>query len=159
MPHIEEHVDIAAPPSEVFRFCHDATHRPDWDEQVMRVELLTSPPIRQGTLLRIDARYGGRSVFSWDAEYIGFQFPMSSQVRVIDTASSSPFSAGSESSWQFSSVGSGTRFTWTWDYRPRGILAGILDRLGGQASTRRAMKNSLANLKAMIEAGRRAGSN
>ena len=157
MPHIEEHVDIAAPPSEVFRFCHDINHRPDWDEQVMRVELLTPPPIRQGTLLRIDARYGGGSVFSWDGEYIGFQFPMSSQVRVIDTAPSSPFGAGSESNWRFSSVDSGTRFTWTWDYRPRGILAGILDRLGGRASTRRAMKNSLENLKEMIESGRRAG--
>jgi uncharacterized membrane protein len=157
MPHIEEHVDIAAPPSEVFRFCHDVTHRPDWDEQVMRVEVLTPPPIRQGTLLRIDARYGGGSVFSWDGEYIGFQFPMSSQVRVIDTAPSSPFGAGSESNWRFSSVDSGTRFTWTWDYRPRGILAGILDRLGGRASTRRAMKNSLENLKEMIESGRRAG--
>jgi uncharacterized membrane protein len=159
MPHIEEYVDIAAPPPQVFRFCHDVTNRLDWDEQVMRVELLTSPPIRQGTLLRIDARYGGRSVFSWDAEYVSFQFPMSSQVRVIDTASSSPFAVGSESNWQFSSVSGGTRVTWTWDYRPRGILAGILDRLGGHASTRRAMKNSLANLKAMIEAGRRAGFN
>jgi uncharacterized membrane protein len=158
MPHIEEYIDIAAPPPQVFRFCHDVTHRPDWDEQVMRVELLTSPPIRQGTLLRIDAKYGGGSVFSWDAEYVSFQFPMSSQVRVIDTASSSPFSAGSESSWQFGSVSGGTRVTWSWDYRPRGILAGILDRLGGRASTRRAMKNSLANLKAMIETGRQTGS-
>lgn len=156
MPRIEEHIDIAAGQTDVFRFCHDIASRPDWDEQVMHVELLTPQPIRQGTLIRIDAKRSGSSIFSWDAEYVGFRFPLSSELRVIDTASSSPFGAGSEIKWQFSSAGGGTRFSWVWDYRPQGILTRILDSLGGRASTQRAIKSSLNNLKAMIESGKRA---
>lgn len=155
MPRIEQSIDIASSQAEVFRFCHDVARRPDWDEQVARVELLTPPPIRQGSLLRFDASEAGRSVFSWDAEVVSFKFPHSSQLRVIDAASSSPFARGSQLSWQFSSVGGHTRFTWLWDYQPRGFIARILDRLGGQASTRRAIHNNLNKLKAMLETGGR----
>ena len=69
MPTIREDIEIQARQAEVFRFCHDMNKRPEWDEQVTRVELLTPPPIRQGTLLRIDATSGG-AVFTWDAEII-----------------------------------------------------------------------------------------
>ena len=155
---IEEHIEIAAAPAVVFRFCHDAARRPDWDERVVGVELLTTSPLRRGTLLRIDAGRSGKFLFSWDAEYAEFRFPHSSKLQVLDAAPSSPFGAGSES-WRFgsvssvSSMGGGTRFTLTWDYQPRGLLARIADVLGRRASTRRAIRRSLANLKAMIEAG------
>jgi uncharacterized membrane protein len=155
MPRIEEQIDIAVARADVFRFCHDVNRRPEWDEQVEHMELLTPRPIRQGTLLRIDAK--GGPVFTWDAEYVGYQFPSGSRVRVLDAASSSPFGRGSEVSWEFESVGSGTRLTWVWDYRPNGIIARIVDVLGRRVATQRAIKRSLANLKEMIEAGRRAG--
>lgn len=158
MARIKDQIEIAAAPATVFRFCHDVTRRPDWDERVVCVELLTPKPIRLGTLLRVDAARSGAFVFVWDAEYVEFQFPSSSTVRVIDAAPSSPFVAGSES-WRFSSSGSsgptggGTRFALVWDYQPRGFLARITDALGRRGSTRRAIRRSLANLKAMIEAG------
>ena len=158
MPIIEETVDIAVAPGDVFRFCHDAASRPEWDKQVLRIELLTRPPIRQGTLLRIDAKpASGSSVFSWDAEVTSYHFPFNSTVRVLDTAFSSPFGPGSEVSWEFSSSGGGTRVTWTWNYKARGFIANIRDMLGGRAATQRAIRNSLKNLKAMLEGGRRAG--
>ena len=157
MPHIEESIDIAVPLADVFRYCHDIARRPRWDVQVTGVELLSPPPIRQGTLFRIDASYGGGAVFSWDAEYVGFQFPLTSRVRVMDTAPSSPFAAGSEVSWQFSSVGGQTRFTWTWDYKPRGFLRRITDVLGGRAATRRGIRRSQAKLKELMEKGERVG--
>ena len=47
----------------------------------------------------------------------------------------------------------GTRLTVVWDYQPRGFLARIANALGRRAATRRAIRRSLANLKAMIEAG------
>jgi len=153
MARIEEHIEIAAAPANVFRFCHDVTRWPKWDERVMRAELLTSEPIRRGTLLRIDAGRSGRFLFSWDAEYAEFQFPHNSTLRVIDAAPSSPFGSGAES-WQVSAVGGGTRFTLVWEYQPRGFLGRLGDALGGRASTRRAIRRSLANLKALIEAGR-----
>jgi hypothetical protein len=156
MPRIEEHIEIAAARVDVFRFCHDVASRAEWDEQVTQIELLTSRPIRTGTLFRVDTSYSGGSVFTWDAEYVDFKLPSTSTVRVLDTAASSPFGAGSELIWEFSSVGNETRFTWIWDYRPRGFLAKIADILGRRAATQRTIKRSMANLKTLIESGRRA---
>jgi hypothetical protein len=150
MPCIEASINIAAAPAVVFRFCHDVARRPEWDERVVGVELLSPKPVRRGTLLRVDAGSSGKFAFTWDAEYIEFQFPSSSTVRVIDAAPSSPFDVGSES-WQFGSVSGGTRFTLVWDYHPRGSIARIADVLGRRSSTRRAIQRSLANLKAAVE--------
>jgi len=151
MARIEDHIEIAAAPATVFKFCHDAARRPEWDERVTRVELLTSKPIRRGTLVRIDAGRSGSYLFSWDAEYTEYHFPSSSALRVIDAAPSSPFSAGTES-WQFGSAGGGTRFTVVWEYKLRGIIARIGDALGRRASTHRAIHRSLVNLKELLEA-------
>lgn len=159
MPRIEAYIDIAVARTDVFRFCHDIARRSEWDEQVVHIELLTPRPVRRGTLLRIDAKHGGGAVFSWDGEYIDFQLPLGSKMRVLDAASTCPFAAGSECSWEFSTVGSGTRLTWVWDYRPNGILAAIVDKLGRRAATQRAIKRSLANLKKIVESGRRASIN
>jgi len=153
MARVEESIEIAAPPANVFRFCHELEKRPDWDVRVTRIELLTSKPVRQGTLIRVDAGRGGEALFSWDGEYTRFQYPTSSTVRVLDAAPSSPFKSGSET-WQFSAVGSGTRLVVIWEYQPRGILSRIGDTLGGRASIRRALRRSLANLKELIESGR-----
>ena len=152
MARIEEHVEIAAAPADVFRYCHDVAHRPDWDERVVRVELLTPAPIRRGTLVRVDAGRSGKFLFCWDAEYADFQFPSASMLRVLDAAPSSPFVTGSEG-WDFSRVGSGTRLTVTWEYEPRGFLGRVFDALGRRSSTRSAIRRSLANLKAAIESG------
>lgn len=155
MAHIEERIEILAAPADVFRFCHDVARWPDWDERVVGVQLLSSAPVRRGTLVRIDAGRGGRFLFSWDAEFAEFQYPHNSTLQVLDAAPSSPFKTGSES-WQCSSLGSprrGTRFTLAWDYQPRGFLGRVADALGGRASTRRSIRRSLANLKRIIEAG------
>jgi hypothetical protein len=152
MARIEESIEIAASPASVFRLCHEPEKRPDWDERVTRVELLTSRPVRQGTLVRVDAGRAGEALFSWDGEYVGFQYSISSTVKVLDAAPSSPFKSGGES-WQFVALGGGTRLTIVWEYTPRGILARIGDALGGRASARRAIRRSLVNLKKLIEGG------
>lgn len=151
MAHIEEHIDIAAPSSKVFQFCHDPAKRAEWDERVVRIELISPAPIRQGTLIQVDAGRGGSFSYSWEGEFTSFQYPMSSKVRVMDAAPSSPFKSGTEE-WSFSAVGGATRFTLVWEYKPRNFLSRVGDALGGQASARRAVRHSLANLKAMIEA-------
>jgi hypothetical protein len=150
MPVIEDHVDIAAAPADVFRFCHDIATRPDWDERVKRVELLSRAPIRGGTLIQVDAASSGRYAFTWDGEYESFHFPRDSAVRVLDAAPSSPFVGGTEK-WEFSSAAGGTRFSLTWDYETRGFLGRIVDLLGRRAATRGAIKRSLASLKGLIE--------
>jgi hypothetical protein len=150
VPRIEEHIDIAANQPDVFRFAHNLDRRPEWDEGVSRVELLSPPPIRIGTLLRVDAASGG-SVFTWDGEVVAYQFPSRSRIRVIDAASTSPFARDSQLTWELSSAGGGTRFTWTWEYQTRGIVARIRDALGGRASAQRSIRESLGNLKEVLE--------
>jgi len=155
MPRIEEQIEVSVARADVFKFCHDVKQRPEWDEQVDNVEILSPGPIRQGTLVRVDARQGG-SVFSWDAEVSAYTFLQSSRVKVLDAAKTSPFARGSEIIWEFEPVDGGTRMTWIWDYKPNGFIARIMDGLGRRSATRRAMKRSLANMKNMLEAGARA---
>jgi hypothetical protein len=155
MPRIEEKIEIAAARVDVFRFCHDFSSWPEWFEQAVHGELLTPSPVRSGTLLRIDGDTGG-SVFTWDAEYVGYQMPNGSTLRVIDAAPTCPFGAGSELNWQLESIGNETHLTWIWQYKPHGFWAGITDKLGGRSRTQRAIQRSLTNLKELIESGRRA---
>ena len=152
MPRIEERIEIAAPTSTVFRACHDADKRPKWDERIKRMELITPAPIRQGTLFQVDATSSGGTVFGWEGEFSEYRYPMNATLKVLDAAPSSPFNSGSET-WQFSTMGDGTRFTLVWEYTPRHFVASILDLLMRRAATRRAVRRSLANLKAMIEGG------
>ena len=156
MPQIQESIEIGVPRIEVFRFCHDVTNRPEWDEQIEHMELLTPAPLRSGTLVRVDSSAGRGPVFTWDAEYVSYQLPHSSKLRVIDAAKTCPFRQGSELNWQFESVGTATRLTWKWDYKPQGFVAGILDKLGGRTSTQKAIQRSLGKLKELVESGRRA---
>jgi uncharacterized membrane protein len=156
MPRIEEKIEVSVARADVFKFCHDVKQRPQWDEQVDNVEILSSGPLRLGSLVRVDARQGG-AVFTWDAEVAAYTFLQTSRVRVLDAAKTSPFGRGSELIWEFESVGTGTRLTWVWDYKPNGFMARIMDGLGRRSATRRAIRRSLANLKKMVEAGARAG--
>jgi len=152
MPRIEEHMDITAPRSDLFRFCHDVKRRPEWDERIEQMTLLTDTPIRRGTLFRIDARPVRGPIFSWEGEYVDYQYLERSTVRVIDAAPSSHFKAGREE-WRFSSSNDGqTQFTLLWEYEVRGFLARILDVLGRRAAIQRAVKQSLVNLKELVEA-------
>ncbi len=157
MPRIEEQIDINTARADVFRFCYDFNRWPEWNEQVSHVELLSPKPIRAGMLLRIDAQHGSSAVFSWEAEIISYHTPSGSTIQALDTASSSPFAAGSKLIWEFSSVNGRARLSWVWDYETRGFVSSIKNKLGGQNTTRKAIKQSLINLKTLLEAGRRAG--
>ena len=114
------------------------------------MELLTSGPVRSGTLIRVDAARSGSYAFSWDGEYESYHFPSSSRVRVLDAAPSSPFVRGTET-WEFISVAGGTRLAVTWDYATRGFLGRVADALVRRGATRRAIRRSLNNLKTLVE--------
>jgi len=151
MPAIHKHIQIEARPTGVFRFCHDMNRRPDWDERVTRAKVLTPKPIRRGTVVRMDTKPPMGDVFSWEGEFVEFHFPSSSRIEVIDVAPSSHFVDGSEK-WVFQRSGDGTELSLVWEYRPRGILGRLLDLLVRRRTIRRAIGESLENLKEMIEA-------
>jgi uncharacterized protein YndB with AHSA1/START domain len=152
MARIEVSTDIAAPRAEVFRLSHDLNRRPDWDERVIGVELITPPPLRRTSLIRIDVGRSGKFKFTWEGEYVSYQMPSSSTVSVIDAAPSSPFKKGTEH-WDFSQTADGTHMTIVWEYEPRGFLSRISDTLGGRSATRNAIRRSLHNLKTLLETG------
>ena len=159
MPRIETRIHIAAPPSDVFRFCHDLDRRPEWDERVSAIETFSSSGARRGALMSIDACRGGEYVFSWDAELVDYSFPHSSTLRVVSAAPSSPFRAGSEQ-WTFDrsdEIDGGARVTVVWEYELRGILARIADALWRRAGSRRDFRRTLRNLKQAIESAQSTG--
>jgi uncharacterized protein YndB with AHSA1/START domain len=151
MARIEASIDIAASPTDVFRYCHDLDRRPEWDKRVVGAELITPQPLRRGSLVRIEVGRGGEFAFTWDGEYSEYSLPSRSRLKVIDPAPSSPFKAGTET-WEFNRVEAGTQFSLTWDYQPSGVLARISDALGQRRRTRRAIQRSLESLKTKIEA-------
>jgi hypothetical protein len=150
MARIKEQIEIAARPSDAFRFCHDVDRRPDWDERIGRINVLTPKPMRRGTVVRIDSDpASGGDVFSWEAEFVEYTYPSSSRLKVIDAAPSSYFVDGTEE-WRFSRSGSGTTAKVIWDYQPRGILGRITD-LFRRRTIRQAIRHSLQNLKQTLE--------
>jgi uncharacterized protein YndB with AHSA1/START domain len=152
MARIQASIEIHARPREVFRFCHDLARRPEWDERVMAVEMITPPPLRTGSVIRIDAGHDGQFLFTWDAEYLRYYIPTESALRVLDAAPSSPFKTGTLT-WRFEQSSHGTRFTIIWEYQPRGFLARIGDALGRRHATQGAIQHSLKNVKNRIESG------
>jgi uncharacterized membrane protein len=151
MPIIEDSVEIEAAATDVFRYCHDIAARPLWDDRVLRIKMLSTAPIRSGTLIRVDAARSGTYAFSWDAEYSQFRYPSGSTLRVIDAAPSSPFVRGSTETWTFTSSGGRTRMHVKWSYVTKGFVAKLLDRLAGRSAMKRAIRRSLANLKRNME--------
>ena len=150
MPRIEEQIEIDARPSDAFRLSHDVDRRPDWDERISRINVLTPKPIRRGTILRIDTDpAAGGPVFSWEAEVVEYHYPSSSRLEVIDAAPSSYFVDGTET-WRVGRSGGGATITVTWEYRPRGILGRITD-LFRRRTIRRAIRQTLENLKQTLE--------
>jgi uncharacterized protein YndB with AHSA1/START domain len=150
MPSIRKQVHIEARPTSVFRFCHDPDRRPEWDERVSRMKILTPKPIRRGTVVRVDAQPPAGDVFSWEGEFKEYHFPSSSRLEVIDVAPSSHFVEASEE-WDFRRSDNGTDLTVLWEYRPRGILGRLLDAAVRRSSTARAIAQSLENLKSIVE--------
>lgn len=150
MARIEASIQIAARPATVFRYCHDLDRRPEWDERVVGAEMITPPPVRSGSVIRIDAGRSGEYQFTWDAEYTTYQMPSGSTLKVLDAAPSAPFRSGTET-WRLRQTGEGTDFTLIWEYQPRGFIARITDALGRRAGTARAIRQSLEKVKTLIE--------
>ena len=45
---VEAEVDVNRPPEQVFDYCSDHRHEPDWNPMMIRIEKLTDGPIGAG---------------------------------------------------------------------------------------------------------------
>jgi hypothetical protein len=59
---VEAEVDINQPPEQVFDYCSDHRHEPDWNPMMTRIEKLTDGPIGAGTRYAAEFVKGPRMV-------------------------------------------------------------------------------------------------
>ncbi|WP_175414189.1 SRPBCC family protein [Agrococcus sp. SGAir0287] len=63
---LEERVDVARDPHDVFAFLTSPEHRPEWDRSVVSETLVSPAPVKVGSTVRTRMRVMGRDVaFEW----------------------------------------------------------------------------------------------
>jgi uncharacterized protein YndB with AHSA1/START domain len=85
---IEQRTAVAAKPAELFAFLHDPDRRQDWDAMVDGCRLEGEAPAA-GARLHL---HGRRKAPSWVGEYLEFDPPRRSVLRLVDGVGM-PFSA------------------------------------------------------------------
>ena len=144
---LQAEITLAADAATIWDYVQDADRRPEWDRSVHRVEKRFTGPLMAGGILRITATPGGPLAFVADWEYISYQRPERSAVKLIaGIRGMNPFRhmAGS---WVYHAEGEATRFTLTTQYEVKGGWAGRwLDRLVIAPMIRRQLDESLAVL-------------
>jgi uncharacterized protein YndB with AHSA1/START domain len=136
-------VVIDRPPDVVAAYAADPTHAPDWYVNIDSVEWRTPPPPRVGSRVAFRARFLGRRL-EYTYEIVSFE---PGRLLVMRTAEG-PFPMETTYTWAPHASG-GTAMT----LRNRGEPAGFA-RLGApvlSAAMRRANRNDLARLKALLE--------
>jgi uncharacterized protein YndB with AHSA1/START domain len=66
--------DIDRAADDVFAYCTDPSHEPEWNPELIAVQKLTDGPVGQGTRYRMQCRRGVRDSV---VEYLGFEQPRS----------------------------------------------------------------------------------
>jgi Polyketide cyclase / dehydrase and lipid transport len=145
--HVEGSIVIDRPVDEVFDFVADERNEPRYNAGMIRVEKLSPGPIGLGTCFEAEMISGGRRA-PMTIEFTTFDRPRrlasSTRLSTMDI----------HGTLLFEPVPEGTRMTWRWELRPRGLLrvAGPLVRRMGQ----RQEQEIWAGLKRCLEAGERA---
>jgi Polyketide cyclase / dehydrase and lipid transport len=132
MATIEGEVFIERPPGEVFDFVADERHEPKYNPQMVRVEKLTSGPVREGTTYLAWMRSGTRTS-EMLIETTQFDPP-----RIL-SSSTTLKNMTIHGTLKFSPDGEGTRMSWSWQLEPTGLLRmlrPVVDLLGRRQEIR-----------------------
>lgn len=134
---------IRRPIEEVFDFVADERNEPSYNSQIRQVEKTTPGPIGLGTRWRAVTTSGRRTV-PIDLEITEYARPerlgSATRMRAADISGFLTFAP----------EGDGTRMTWTWDLRPKGLLKLAAPPLA--ALGRRQEQRIWSALKAHLEA-------
>ena len=115
MANIEGQIFIDRPPGEVFDFVADERHEPKYNPQMVRVEMLTSGPVGEGTTYRAWMRSGMRT------EEMLIETTQFDPPRIL-TSSTTLRNMTIHGTLEFSPEGEGTRMRWSWQLEPTGLL-------------------------------------
>ena len=126
MAHIAGQIRISQPPEKVFDIVADSRNEPAYNRSMIGAELLTPPPIGQGTRFR--ARIG-RSGVEMLVELTEFDRPLR-----LGSRTTSPV-MNTHGAITFTADGEGTVMSWDWQVQPRGwlrMLGPFLGPIGGR---------------------------
>jgi carbon monoxide dehydrogenase subunit G len=141
MPVSEQSIAVAAAPEEVFAFLHDPADRPAWDAMV---DLCRLEGERPAVGARLHLR-GRRKAPSWVGEYVEFDPPRRSVVRLLEGVGM-PFSDFRQTITVAGSDG-GAVVGLRLEYRVRGPLA-LIEPVTVRGRLARACRRSLENVQA-----------
>jgi uncharacterized protein YndB with AHSA1/START domain len=139
---VEAEVDIDRPPGEVFDYCSDHRHEPEWNPMMTRIEMITGGPVGAGTRYAAEFAKGPRMVM----ECTGYERPAAWSV----TGESRALTA--RGSWRVLPTADGSHLVVRVEMEPHGLL-----RLAGPLLRRREQpmfERDLNNIKARLEGTR-----
>ncbi|MFC9733764.1 SRPBCC family protein [Streptomyces roseolus] len=147
MSRIEESIDIARPPEDVFSYLMDPGHMPEWQESAVAARRLDEGALRVGSRFRVQRRFGRR------------EMPMTMEVTEL----------APPRSWHFHGVdgpvrgdvrgrleplgdGSRSRLTLSIDFEGHGVGKALVP-LVVRPRVRKEMPRNEAHLKELMETG------
>jgi carbon monoxide dehydrogenase subunit G len=108
-------ITIRRPVEEVFDFVADERNEPLYNPQMRSVEKVTPGPIGVGTLWRATVASGRRTT-PFELEFTDYARP--SRLGSVTRLGTAHIDGG----LTFAPEAGGTRMSWSWDLRPKGIL-------------------------------------
>ena len=140
-------IEIARPREGVARYAADPGNAPEWYENIASVELLSEPPLAQGSRMAFIASFLGRELaYTYEVREL-----VPGERLVISTADG-PFPMETTYTW-VDSAGGGTRMTLRNRGEPSGFSKVAAPLLAG--AMRRANRKDLTQLKRILEAPER----
>ncbi|MBI3271224.1 MAG: SRPBCC family protein [Planctomycetes bacterium] len=144
---LQDEIELTAPPQVVWDYVQDYARRQEWDRSVARAEKLGDGPLRAGAVLRLTTPPQGGASFTWDAEYVTFDPPRKSAVKMAASTGLHPFRTMA-GSWAYDERGGGTLFRMTMHYNLKwGWLGLALDRVFLRRRIARTLRESLEALR------------
>jgi hypothetical protein len=137
---VENAIDIARSPGDVFDYCTDLTREPEWNPKAKRVEKTTDGPIGVGTLYEAEFLQGSPMTI----ELVRFERPVAweslGRSRRLDAKGEGRVSATEE----------GARLVMRMELKPKGTLRVLLPVLG--RFMHKQEERNLAAIKEALEA-------
>ena len=142
MARIDGAVVIKRPVAEVFDFVADERNEPRYNPGIRRVEKLSPGPIGRGTRFRAEAVTLGRTV-GMTIDYTAYERPrqLGSSIHMA--------AADILGTLRFDPVPDGTRMSWSWEMRLRGLYRLLTPIIVGAG--RRQEQENWAGLKRFLE--------
>jgi hypothetical protein len=142
MAHIEGEIVIKRPPEELFDFVADERNEPRFNPRMIRAEMLTDEPVREGSRFRTELKTRAGTT-EMTIENTGYDRPR----RLASTTRLSNMEI--RGTLFFEAVPEGTRMRWVWDLQAGGFLR-FMDPVVAWMG-RRQEREIWTNLKSLLE--------